>query len=52
MLQRDKKDSERSVAPLIPAEDSILIDSSGLSIVDVTKAVLDLVKQKGWVELI
>ena len=50
MLQRDKKDSERSVAPLIPAEDSILIDSSGLSILDVTKAVLDLVKQKGWVE--
>ena len=51
MLQRDKKDSERSVAPLIPAEDSILIDSSGLSILDVTKSVLDLVKQKGWVEL-
>ena len=50
MLQRDKKDSERSVAPLIPAEDSILIDSSGLSILDVTKSVLDLVKQKGWVE--
>ena len=51
LLQRDKKDSERSVAPLIPAEDSILIDSSGLSILDVTKSVLDLVKQKGWVEL-
>ena len=50
LLQRDKKDSERSVAPLIPAEDSILIDSSGLSILDVTKSVLDLVKQKGWVE--
>jgi cytidylate kinase len=50
MLQRDKKDSERSVAPLIPAEDSILIDSSGLSILEVTKSVLDLVKQKGWVE--
>ena len=50
MLQRDKKDSERSVAPLIPAEDSILIDSSGLSILDVTESVLDLVKQKGWVE--
>ena len=51
LLQRDKKDSERSVAPLIPAEDSILIDSSGLSILDVTESVLDLVKQKGWVEL-
>ena len=50
MLQRDKKDSERSVAPLIPAEDSILIDSSALSILDVTESVLDLVKQKGWVE--
>ena len=50
MLQRDKKDSERSVAPLIPAEDSISIDSSGLSILDVTESVLDLVKQKGWVE--
>ena len=51
MLQRDKKDSERSVAPLIPAEDSILIDSNGLSILEVTKLVIDLVKQKGWVEV-
>ena len=28
ILERDKRDSERSVAPLIPASDSILIDTS------------------------
>ena len=37
---RDRRDSERSVAPLAPAEDARLIDSSDLSIDDVTELVL------------
>ncbi len=49
ILERDKRDSERSVAPLIPAGDSILIDTSGLSIAAVTKLVLGLVGEKGLV---
>ena len=39
--ERDRRDSERSVAPLRPAEDARILDSSGKSIEDVTKMVLD-----------
>ncbi|MEE4161594.1 MAG: (d)CMP kinase [Woeseiaceae bacterium] len=38
---RDRRDSERKVAPLRPAEDARLLDSSGLSIETVTERVLD-----------
>jgi cytidylate kinase len=41
--ERDRRDSERSVAPLRPAEDARILDSSGKSIEDVTSIVL------GWV---
>ncbi len=39
---RDKRDSERSVAPLRPADDARLLDSSSLTIEEVTRKVL------GW----
>ena len=38
---RDRRDSERSVAPLRPAEDARILDSSGTSIDAVTEMVLD-----------
>ena len=38
---RDRRDSERSVAPLRPAEDARLLDSSNLTIDEVTRTVLD-----------
>ena len=38
---RDRRDSERSVAPLRPAEDARILDSSGRSIEDVTRIVLE-----------
>jgi cytidylate kinase len=40
---RDRRDSERSVAPLRPAEDARVLDSSGQSIEAVTQIVLDWV---------
>jgi cytidylate kinase len=40
---RDRRDSERSVAPLKPAPDARILDSSGLSIEAVTNTVLDWV---------
>jgi len=43
---RDRRDSERSVAPLKPAEDAVVLDSSGQSIEAVTQAVLELVSEK------
>jgi cytidylate kinase len=42
---RDRRDSERSVAPLRPAEDARILDSSGQSIEAVTKTVLDWVSE-------
>ena len=38
---RDRRDSERSVAPLRPAEDARLLDSSNLTIDEVTQQVLN-----------
>jgi cytidylate kinase len=38
---RDRRDSERSVAPLKPAEDARILDSSGQSIETVTQTILD-----------
>lgn len=42
---RDRRDSERSVAPLKPASDARILDSSGQSIEAVTKTVLDWVAE-------
>jgi len=42
---RDRRDSERSVAPLRPAEDARILDSSGQSIEAVTNTVLDWVAE-------
>ncbi len=39
--ERDRRDSERSVAPLRPAEDARMLDSSGKSIEEVVRTVLD-----------
>ena len=43
--ERDRRDSERSVAPLRPAADARILDSSGKSIEDVTRTVLDWVSE-------
>ncbi|MDH3616204.1 MAG: (d)CMP kinase [Gammaproteobacteria bacterium] len=42
---RDRRDSERSVAPLRPAQDARILDSSGQSIEAVTRIVLDWVSE-------
>jgi len=42
---RDERDSERSAAPLIPADDAVLIDSSALSIDEVVDQVSLLVSK-------
>lgn len=43
---RDKRDMNRSVAPLAPASDAIIIDTSELSVDDVEVKVLELAKQR------
>jgi cytidylate kinase len=42
---RDRRDTERLVAPLRPAEDARILDSSGQSIAAVTNTVLDWAKE-------
>ena len=42
--ERDRRDSERSVAPLRPAKDARLLDSSNLTIDEVTQTILDWAK--------
>lgn len=43
---RDKKDMEREVSPLVKAEDAIALDTTSLSIEEVVKKILQLVKEK------
>jgi cytidylate kinase len=44
MRQRDKIDSEREAAPLRPADDAVIIDTTGLSIAEVLAKVEELVR--------
>ena len=47
--ERDERDSSRDVAPLVPAEDAIVIDSTASSIEDVFAQVMQKVKERGLV---
>jgi cytidylate kinase len=44
ILARDARDAQRTVAPLRPAEDAVLIDTTGLGIDEVVARVLAIVK--------
>jgi len=46
MEERDKRDSERDLAPLRQAADAVRIDSSRIDADEVVAMVLDLVKKK------
>lgn len=46
MIARDKRDSSRATAPLKPAEDAVVIDTSALSIEEVLKKIIPLVESK------
>jgi cytidylate kinase len=42
---RDERDSNRSVAPLIPADDALVIDSTNLSIEEVVDQVFNYMQE-------
>jgi cytidylate kinase len=46
IAERDLRDSTRAVAPLRPAEDALILDSTGLSVATVVERVLDLGRQR------
>lgn len=47
IVARDKQDSERASAPLKPADDAVLIDSTALTIDQVLQRAINLATQKG-----
>lgn len=46
---RDERDSNRAVAPLKPAQDAVVIDSTSLSIDEVCQKVMNLVRNAGLI---
>ncbi len=47
ILRRDRQDAERSVAPLRPAEDAVVLDSTALPVEEVVSRILRLVEDVG-----
>ncbi|MBO8163031.1 MAG: (d)CMP kinase [Brevibacillus sp.] len=47
IAERDRRDSERTVAPLRRAEDAHLVDTTGLEVHEVVERVLQICKQTG-----
>jgi cytidylate kinase len=45
MSERDRRDRERAVAPLRPAGDAVVIDTTGLDIEAVVARVLDVYRR-------
>jgi cytidylate kinase len=43
---RDERDQSRSVAPLVPAEGALVLDSTSMSIEEVFEKAMDFVKSK------
>jgi len=46
MTERDKRDRERSVAPLKPAEDAVVVDTTGLDVDTVVARVLEIARSR------
>ena len=46
IIERDDRDINRAASPLVPAADALVIDTSGISIDNVLKQVLEYVKEK------
>lgn len=45
MVERDKNDSTRDIAPCVPAEDAILLDNSGMTAGETTAAVIKIIEK-------
>jgi cytidylate kinase len=48
-LERDARDASREVAPLKPADDAHVIDTTGESVAASLAKVRGLVREKGWI---
>ncbi len=46
IIQRDKRDATREIAPLKKAEDAIYMESTNMSVAEVTEEIVKIIKQK------
>ncbi len=46
LAERDRRDRERAVAPMRPAEDAVVIDTDGRSVEEVVELVLRLIEER------
>jgi len=46
IAERDRRDSSRAVAPLVPASDALILDSTAMPIDDVVDQVLSAVRER------
>lgn len=46
MISRDKKDSDRAIAPLVPADDAIFLDNSEMAPEETLAAALKIIREK------
>ncbi|MBZ4662128.1 MAG: cytidylate kinase [Thermotoga sp.] len=46
LISRDEQDSKRNVAPLKPAEDAVIIDTTSMSVEEVLDRILKLVRER------
>ena len=46
IIERDRKDSTRKIAPLKQANDAILVDTTNLSIEEVINKIIDLINER------
>jgi CMP/dCMP kinase len=44
IVERDKRDTERDVAPLVKADDAVEVDTTGLDIDEVVSRILEIVR--------
>lgn len=46
LIERDYNDSHREIAPLKPAEDSVILDTTGASLEEQVQKIIDIIKEK------
>lgn len=46
LVARDERDSNRAIAPLRPANDAVLLDTSGMTLQESIDAILKLIRKK------
>ena len=46
LIARDERDSNRAIAPLRPADDAVLFDTSGMTLQESIDAILKLIRKK------